>query len=365
MASTRDHEENGSAPDAAPDFLAACCRRGPERARERIISAHRPLVEGIADRFARVGVMREDLVQEGTIGLIRAIDNFEPGRNVPLRVYAARMIAGHIQHFLRDRAAMVRRRRTDASGFPEVISLEGLAASEEKRDAEPLNEERALLTDGGLGEGFLLRQALDCLSRMQREALEMRFLERLGIEEIAAELGMEAPAAQVCIEHACSRLARALELGTPVHPSDAEFDPVSGVLSWPAFRRRAREELAGAALEAEAFSVALLQLSDSAAVDPRAERRVLRGVGGLLHSNIRRTDVAGRFEGRSFALALPHTDLAGCDAMLARVLDSVRRMAPPLVPRAAAAASPADGFELEELLAVAAARLEPSLARAA
>jgi len=256
LASTRDHEENGSAPDAAPDFLAACCRRGPERARERIIGAHRPLVEGIADRFARVGVMREDLVQEGTIGLIRAIDNFEPGRNVPLRVYAARMIAGHIQHFLRDRAAMLRRRRTDASGFPEVISLEGLAASEEKRDAEPLNEERALLTDGGLGEGFLLRQALDCLSRMQREALEMRFLERLGIEEIAAELGMEAPAAQVCIEHACSRLARALELGTPVHPSDAEFDPVSGVLSWPAFRRRAREELAGAALEAEAFSVA-------------------------------------------------------------------------------------------------------------
>ncbi len=340
----------------------ACRGSSAECARERVIIAHRPLVESIADGFVRAGVMREDLVQEGMIGLIKAIDNFEPQRHAPLRVqrhaplrvYASRMIAGHIQHFLRDRTAIVGRRRTDTAAFAEVISLDDLAAHEGER-----------VSDGGLGEGFLLREALDCLSATQREALELRFLERLAIEDIAAELSLDASTVEACIEHACSRLARALDLEPPAQPSVTEFDPASGLLSWSAFRRRAGEKLSLAVLEAEPFAVALLQLADNAAVYPDAEQRWLRQVGELLHTHIRRTDLAGRFGERTLALALPDTDLAGCEAMLTRVLGALRRVVPPLAPWAAAAAYPADGLELDELLSLAAGRLEVGLARAA
>ncbi len=343
----------------------ACRGSSAECARERVIIAHRPLVESIADGFVRAGVMREDLVQEGMIGLIKAIDNFEPQRHAPLRVYASRMIAGHIQHFLRDRTAIVGRRRTDTAALAEVISLDDLAAHEGERGQGQLNDERGLVSDGGLGEGFLLREALDCLSATQREALELRFLERLAIEDIAAELSLDASTVEACIEHACSRLARALDLEPPAQPSVTEFDPASGLLSWSAFRRRAGEKLSLAVLEAEPFAVALLQLADNAAVYPDAEQRWLRQVGELLHTHIRRTDLAGRFGERTLALALPDTDLAGCEAMLTRVLGALRRVVPPLAPWAAAAAYPADGLELDELLSLAAGRLEVGLARAA
>jgi RNA polymerase sigma-B factor len=77
-------------------------------ARTRLIEQHLPLVRSLARRFAHRGEPMDDLVQIGTIGLIRAVDRFERRRGCPLEAYAALSIVGEIKRHLRDDAAPLR-----------------------------------------------------------------------------------------------------------------------------------------------------------------------------------------------------------------------------------------------------------------
>jgi len=360
-----EREQRPAPSDEAAEPRAAYRYADGARTREGLVNAYRPLVEQIADRFLPRGggVWREDLVQEGIIGLIRAIDNFDPQRGAPLEAYASRVIAGHIQHYLRDRAGLVRRQRgRDAVGLHEVISLDSIGAVGENVGGE------RLVTDGGLGDEFATRYALGCLSALQRQALEMRFLDRLSLGEIAAELGLDVPTTTATIEQACAQLGRALGLEADARSGGARFDPVSGLLSRPAFLRRLQEELELAASRAEVLSVAVLDLTGMSATDAHSQQRALGAVGEVLHSRIRRTDMAGRWEDRRFALVLPRTDLAGCKATLDRVVGILRQTVPLSSPRAGAAGCPRDAVEAHALLSVAASRVRQravGLARAA
>jgi RNA polymerase sigma-B factor len=77
-------------------------------ARRELIERHLPLVRAVARRFGAVDEPLEDLVQIGTIGLIKAVDRYDDERGVPLGAYAAAAIDGEIRHHLRDRSAPVR-----------------------------------------------------------------------------------------------------------------------------------------------------------------------------------------------------------------------------------------------------------------
>jgi RNA polymerase sigma factor (sigma-70 family) len=68
------------------------------------IDQHLPLVRSVARRYARSGAPMEEIVQAGTIGLIKAIDRFEPDRGLTFSALAAPAIDGEIRHHLRDRA---------------------------------------------------------------------------------------------------------------------------------------------------------------------------------------------------------------------------------------------------------------------
>src|SRR3954462_3420875 len=70
-------------------------------ARTDAIEAHLPLVRSIARRYAGRGEAFEDLVQAGTIGLIKAVDRFDPARHRDLAALARPSIEGEIQHPLR------------------------------------------------------------------------------------------------------------------------------------------------------------------------------------------------------------------------------------------------------------------------
>jgi RNA polymerase primary sigma factor len=61
--------------------------RGDRDARRRLIEAYLGLVAAIARRYARWGVPLEDLVQEGAVALIQAIDHYDPGRGMQLSTY--------------------------------------------------------------------------------------------------------------------------------------------------------------------------------------------------------------------------------------------------------------------------------------
>jgi RNA polymerase sigma factor (sigma-70 family) len=81
--------------------LAERIKRGDRRAAERLILANRRLVFRIARQYKSTGVCKDDLIQEGSVGLIRAAHNFDPStRPIRFAVYAALWIRASIQRAL-------------------------------------------------------------------------------------------------------------------------------------------------------------------------------------------------------------------------------------------------------------------------
>lgn len=72
--------------------------------RDRLVRRHLPLARRIAMRFVRRGIPLDDLHQVASIGLIHAVDRFDPGRGVPFDAFAVPTIVGEIKHHFRDRS---------------------------------------------------------------------------------------------------------------------------------------------------------------------------------------------------------------------------------------------------------------------
>jgi RNA polymerase sigma-B factor len=77
-------------------------------AREGLVTLHLPLVEHCARRFRNRGEPFDDLVQVGTIGLIKSIDRFDLARGVEFSTYATPTIIGEIKRYFRDKGWAIR-----------------------------------------------------------------------------------------------------------------------------------------------------------------------------------------------------------------------------------------------------------------
>lgn len=86
----------------AVSVLIAKSQQGDKEAREVLIEKNLGLVHAIVKRFVGRGVEAEDLFQIGTIGLIKAIDNFDLSYDVKFSTYAVPLITGEMKRFLRD-----------------------------------------------------------------------------------------------------------------------------------------------------------------------------------------------------------------------------------------------------------------------
>jgi RNA polymerase sigma-B factor len=76
--------------------------------REELVGLHLPLVEYLARRFRNRGEPLEDLIQVGTIGLLKAIDRFDLDREVEFSTYATPTIVGELKRHFRDKGWAVR-----------------------------------------------------------------------------------------------------------------------------------------------------------------------------------------------------------------------------------------------------------------
>jgi RNA polymerase sigma-B factor len=79
-----------------------------DHAREALVHLHLPLVEHCARRFRNRGEPFEDLVQVGTIGLLKSIDRFDAERGVEFSTYATPTIIGEIKRYFRDKGWAIR-----------------------------------------------------------------------------------------------------------------------------------------------------------------------------------------------------------------------------------------------------------------
>ena len=86
--------------------LLTRARAGDQSARQSMIEGNLRLVLSVVQRFAQRGENLDDLFQVGCIGLIKAIDNFDPAQEVRFSTYGVPMIIGEIRRFLRDDGAV-------------------------------------------------------------------------------------------------------------------------------------------------------------------------------------------------------------------------------------------------------------------
>ena len=80
--------------------LLSLAKKGDNDAMNKLIEMNLPLVASISKKFLNRGYEYEDIFQIGSIGLVKAINNFDLNFNVKFSTYAVPMIVGEIKRFL-------------------------------------------------------------------------------------------------------------------------------------------------------------------------------------------------------------------------------------------------------------------------
>jgi RNA polymerase sigma-B factor len=224
---------------------------GDLAARERLIEAYLPLVHALAHRFAHRGERVEDLVQVGSIGLIKAVDRFEPSRGVDLAAFAVPNIVGEIKRHLRDRSGLIRvprrqqeanvrlgqtRRRLTRSLQRPPSHLELAAAAElnerELADASRVEQARSPLTlaeesPAAAAEDVFqasedrvaVSSGLRTLHRSERLAVRYRYFGDMSQTEIAGQLGISQTQASRLLASGLDKLRTNLDGNSDSLPS--------------------------------------------------------------------------------------------------------------------------------------------------
>lgn len=143
---------------------------GDAAVRGMLIERNLRLVVYIARKFENTGINIEDLVSIGTIGLIKAVNTFDPGKKIKLATYASRCIENEILMFLRRNSKV----RAEVS-FDEPLNTDW--------DGNELLLSDVLGTDDDIiyrnieeeVDRTILRDALNKLSDREREIMELRF----------------------------------------------------------------------------------------------------------------------------------------------------------------------------------------------
>ena len=185
--------------------LLTRARAGDKEARQSMIEGNLRLVLSVVQRFSQRGENMDDLFQVGCIGLIKAIDNFDPAQQVRFSTYGVPMIIGEIRRFLRDNNALRVSRSLRDTAYRAMQSREVSAALESV--VEPLSLEEPVYADGGDavyvidqvrdpdGEdswisGLQFRQTVAGLTPREKRIMELRYLKGKTQMEVAREIGI-------------------------------------------------------------------------------------------------------------------------------------------------------------------------------
>ena len=204
-------------------------------ARERLVMSLMGLVRRLCQRFSYSRDSLEDLVQVGSVGLIKAIDKFDPNRGTPLAAFAVPVILGEIKNYFRDhgwaikvprkllRQRLLVQRATitltqELSRWPTIpeiaqatgLSLEAVDETLElTQTVRPMSIDEPLSPDGEEDETYLrdslgsddphfdalvtrltVQGALEHLPKLERTIVVLRFYRGLTQSQVAERLGV-------------------------------------------------------------------------------------------------------------------------------------------------------------------------------
>ena len=209
--------------------LLTRARAGDAAARQAMIEGNLRLVLSVVQRFAQRGENLDDLFQVGCIGLMKAIDNFNPELDVRFSTYGVPMIVGEIRRFLRDNNAIrvscsmrdtayraMQTKEQFIHEFGKEPTIEQIAQRMECKKEEvvlalesvvdPVSLYEPVYSDGGdtiyvmdqVGdtrggdsdwiEEIALRQAISELNDREKRILTMRFFQGKTQMEVASEI---------------------------------------------------------------------------------------------------------------------------------------------------------------------------------
>ena len=123
---------------AQMDELLLKAKDGDENARQALIEGNLRLVLSVIQRFDKRGENPDDLFQVGCIGLMKAISNFDPTKQVRFSTYGVPMIAGEVRRYLRDNSAIRVSRSIRDVAYRVLQCKEAMLA---RLDREPTLEE--------------------------------------------------------------------------------------------------------------------------------------------------------------------------------------------------------------------------------
>src|SRR5262249_44189827 len=88
--------------------LARRARKGDETARQTLARSNLAFVVAVDKKFTSRGARLDDLIQEGNVGLMKAIEHFDPKKNVRFATYAVWWIRAYVTRYLKDNRSQVR-----------------------------------------------------------------------------------------------------------------------------------------------------------------------------------------------------------------------------------------------------------------
>jgi RNA polymerase sigma-B factor len=225
-------------------------RQGDRAARNSLIERHMPLARSLAAQYRHAREPFDDLVQVANLGLVKAVDRFDPDRGIAFTSYAVPTILGELKRHFRDRTWTIHfsrgvqesiarvERSTEAlraelghepsarevaerCGLTVEDVLEARMANTASRtaslDAPVLREDSELNDvlgryDAGLDrveDAVWLEQLAGALSAREREILRLRFVEDLVQREIAERVGISQMHVSRVLRQALAHLADA------------------------------------------------------------------------------------------------------------------------------------------------------------
>ena len=206
-------------------------REGDMQAREEMIAGNLRLVLSVIQKFSGRGENVDDLFQVGCIGLIKAIDNFDPEQGVRFSTYGVPMIVGEIRRYLRDNSSVRVSRSVRDTAYKVLQAKEAYVAQHQKESTvdeiakqldlrredvvmaldaimDPVSLYEPVYSDGGdticvidqvkdsknTDESWLehiaLKEAIAKLGERERHILDLRFFQGKTQMEVSAEVGI-------------------------------------------------------------------------------------------------------------------------------------------------------------------------------